>query len=424
MPFNLSKRPNVKIGIDMSDFCLASEMSGLPISRIRAVDEVESAGSGFLSQSNRPKILFEGHLFYRELAKLGLAEKGRAIDPTIVYPKWTKDHYIGRNGEYARLAKATEICKKLKVDDDLALRSTSWGRYQILGSNYKAAGFDSVEAFVEAMFLDEDNHLEAFLTYLDNTGLDELLRSGNYERFAAKYNGPGYKRNAYQIKIPNAVRKFDKQKIDCSSVKDGVHVVEAMPGIRFGDPAEDGFENTSLDERHTEPITEEIELNDAQVAPEGEKPSDTPQTPAISVKEAGTVVSTGDAGNDTAKKVEAASNLPVTEVKEKEKTGFLNKVWAAITAIVTGGIVIPQWITNGITWETVQSVGLALYELRYWIGGALALWFLVNKIESLFLRKKVIDTNTDPEKGNVILTTLDTPSLWQRLKKLFKRTEE
>lgn len=232
----------------MLDYCAAAQRLKMPIAKIRGVDEVESAGSGFSLASKRPKILFEGHLFYKELQRKGLAVKAQLIDPTICYPVWTKAHYIGRDGEYARLAKATEICHALGVTDGIALRCASWGRYQILGSNFIASGFDTVEAMVDAMFLDEDNHLEAFCEYIVNTGIDDELRRGDIVGFVRRYNGPGYARNNYHIKLPRAIERFEKQKVNCREIEG--EVVAAMPGLRDPNPGAEGFANTGFDERY------------------------------------------------------------------------------------------------------------------------------------------------------------------------------
>lgn len=232
----------------MLDYCGAAQRLRMPVAKIRGVDEIESAGSGFSLASKRPKILFEGHLFYAEMRRKGLHLKAQLIDPTICYPTWTKAHYIGRDGEYARLAKATEICHALGVSDALALRSTSWGRYQILGSNFIASGFDTVEEMVEAMFLDEDNHLEAFCEYIVNTGIDDELRRGDIVGFVRRYNGPLYARNNYHIKLPRAIERFEKQKVNCREIEG--QVVAAMPGLRDPNPGAEGFANTGFDERY------------------------------------------------------------------------------------------------------------------------------------------------------------------------------
>lgn len=262
--FNLSTRPGAKIGIEMSDYCQVAQRLRMSVAKIRGVDEIESAGSGFLTSSNRPKILFEGHLFYRDLRKKGLAVKAQQLAPSICYPSWTKQYYIGREGEYGRLAKATEICHKFDITDAIALRAASWGRYQILGSNFIAAGFDTVEAFVEAMFLDEDNHLEAFAEYIVAEGIDDELRIGNTIGFVSRYNGPGYARNNYHIKLPNAIRKFERQNVDCRKVLAGAgHVVALMPGIRDANPPAEGFANTGFDDRYLTPDNSFLVTDDA-----------------------------------------------------------------------------------------------------------------------------------------------------------------
>jgi hypothetical protein len=247
MPFNLSRRPNPKIGITTADFCYVSKQSDIPVAEIRTVDEVESAGSGFLTSSQRPKLLFEGHYFYKQLKRHGLAQKAAKLQPTLCYPTWTSRFYVGREGEYVRIAKATELCHHFGISDAAALNSASWGRYQIMGANYRLAGYDSVEAFVEAMFQDEMRHLEAFAEYINSSMLDDELRQHRWAAFALAYNGPGYKRNNYHIKLPNAFARFSRMRVDCSSLE---HVVSAMPGDRSKNPAPHSFANTSLDSRY------------------------------------------------------------------------------------------------------------------------------------------------------------------------------
>ena len=74
-----------------------------------AVARVESAGSGFL-EPGVPTILFEGHVFWRELKKAGIApEAFAAAHPSIVYPKWDKARYLGGKKEYDRLRETEGI---------------------------------------------------------------------------------------------------------------------------------------------------------------------------------------------------------------------------------------------------------------------------------------------------------------------------
>ena len=88
-------------------FVRAAARLGCSVPAVKAVVEVESAGSGFLS-SGKVKVLFEGHTFYRYT-------KGKSAKshPTLCYPTWTKAYYArGANadergmGELERLARA------------------------------------------------------------------------------------------------------------------------------------------------------------------------------------------------------------------------------------------------------------------------------------------------------------------------------
>lgn len=178
-----------------------------------AVTAVESGKSGFLPDG-RPKILFEGHKFWKNLKDFqnrGIIdfgpEKFAANYPEILYPSWTKKYYVGGAGEYTRLDKA------ILIHRDSALMSASWGKFQILGENYKIAGFDSVEKFVEAHKLSEKEHFESFLNFIVNTKRDgksllEYLNEKNWQKFARGYNGPAYSENKYDLKLEEKYAEY------------------------------------------------------------------------------------------------------------------------------------------------------------------------------------------------------------------------
>jgi hypothetical protein len=54
---------------------------------VMAVAEVESSGDGFLP-TGEPKILFEPHIFWRELKKRGIDPKTITGVEDILYEKW------------------------------------------------------------------------------------------------------------------------------------------------------------------------------------------------------------------------------------------------------------------------------------------------------------------------------------------------
>ncbi|MDR0338829.1 MAG: N-acetylmuramidase family protein [Desulfovibrio sp.] len=165
---------------------------------LEAVRRVESNGDGFLPDG-QPKILFEGHVFWRELKKRGLNPENYVEgNKDILYPKWTRQFYKGDAGEYARLERARAI------DREAADRSTSWGAFQIMGNNYRACGYKTLAAFVEAMGRSASEHLRAACGFIRTNKLDGALRDKDWEAFARGYNGPGYADNQYNVRLNKA----------------------------------------------------------------------------------------------------------------------------------------------------------------------------------------------------------------------------
>lgn len=187
-----------------TDFIEAAKKIGCDVAAIKAVDRVESFGSGFL-KDGRMKILFEGHIFWRMLERKGIdINKHLEGNDDILYRKWTKEHYIGGYGEHVRLARAAEI------DQEAALMSASWGRYQIMGMNYRLCGFSDVFEMYYVLGMGEKQHLDAFVNFVKKTRLDDELRDHRWEDFARGYNGPMYFKNNYHIRIKEAYDRFKK----------------------------------------------------------------------------------------------------------------------------------------------------------------------------------------------------------------------
>lgn len=176
-----------------------------PDLQVDAVCQIEAAGSGFLP-SGRPKILFEGHVFWRELKKQGYSESRlealAKANPGILYKRWTCEHYKGGEKECSRLEQAR------KISETVANASASWGACQIMGNNHAACGHPSVESFVETQGKDSASQLDAFCSFIKNTsGLLPALKAKNWADFAHRYNGPGYAKNAYDAKLLAAYKK-------------------------------------------------------------------------------------------------------------------------------------------------------------------------------------------------------------------------
>ena len=193
---------------DLRDFALKHQ---LELAAVKAVNEVESSGKGFLVDG-KPKILFEGHIFWKQLQERGINPSliSNPSNSDVLYSKWTKTHYIGGPREYGRLEKAANLLPDPKVRA-AALASASWGSYQIMGFHFKKLGYASIQEFVDQMYLHERNQLEAFGRYISAFGCINHLRVKNWAKFAQCYNGPLYAQNKYDIKLEAAYRKHLNQ---------------------------------------------------------------------------------------------------------------------------------------------------------------------------------------------------------------------
>ncbi|HET9628718.1 MAG TPA: N-acetylmuramidase domain-containing protein [Novosphingobium sp.] len=176
-----------------SDFARAAAALGCSIAAVRAVVEVESKG-GFLPDA-RPRILFERHKFS--------AFTAHAYDTT--HPAISARQpggYLGGAREYDRLDEA------LALDREAALKSASWGAFQIMGFNHAAAGHADVESFVAAMVSGHAAQLDAYVAFVRAAGLAPALVAQDWPAFARGYNGPAYARFAYDTKIAAAFARF------------------------------------------------------------------------------------------------------------------------------------------------------------------------------------------------------------------------
>lgn len=158
-----------------------------------AVCDIESAGGGFLPDK-RPKLLFEAHLFGRLTG-----HRWDATHPGVSAAAWDRGLY-GAPGahQYDRLAEA------IGLDRAAALQSASWGMFQIVGMNFAACGFASVEDYVAAMCSGEAAQLAAFAAFCEHEELAGLLAAQHWTQFALRYNGPGEAANDYAGRLAAA----------------------------------------------------------------------------------------------------------------------------------------------------------------------------------------------------------------------------
>lgn len=183
----------------------------IEVATIKAVNSVESRGSGFLNDF--PVILFERHVFWKRLQTYGLDPAALAVgNEDILNVQW--GGYKGGVAEVRRLERAKAI------HPEAAMESASWGAFQIMGYHWKKLGYNSIADFVERMMKCEAEHLEAFARFIVETNCVKALRPpkgaanglglDNFAQFARAYNGSDYERNNYHVKMYKAYLKYRK----------------------------------------------------------------------------------------------------------------------------------------------------------------------------------------------------------------------
>lgn len=177
--------------IEEPDYADAAETLGCEVAAIKAVSKTESGSSGsyFKFQSDDdfvPAILFERHHFHRHTN----GNYDRYNDISNPEPGGYGEHRM----QYPKLMKAYMLDKKA------ALMSASWGKFQILASNYSSAGYSSPEEFVLAISKSEKNQLKAFVGFIQsNRVLLQAIRDKDWLTFAKTYNGP--RQNGYDLRM-------------------------------------------------------------------------------------------------------------------------------------------------------------------------------------------------------------------------------
>lgn len=163
---------------------------------VLAVADVESGGRHDLPDG-RPQILFEAHWFSKLTKHLY-----DNTHPNISSPVWDRSLYKGGTAEYGRLQAA------MGLDKSAALKSASWGLFQIMGFNHLACGFATVEEFVEFIKNPDDSDMEAFCNFVKyHPPILRAMREKDWKEFALHYNGPGAVAS-YSAKLSDAYSRF------------------------------------------------------------------------------------------------------------------------------------------------------------------------------------------------------------------------
>jgi hypothetical protein len=167
------------------DFKKLSIDFGIPSSTVRAIDFVESNGSGFDPLTGKIKIQFE--------------------------PSWFKKlaNIVINNGVENQAKEWLAFNKAFAKNPDKAMQATSIGRMQVMGLHFKRLGFKSVSEMWDFAKISETNQLWLGLKFISTDArLLKAVRAKDWKKVAYYYNGSGYAINSYDKKLEEAEIKF------------------------------------------------------------------------------------------------------------------------------------------------------------------------------------------------------------------------
>jgi LysM repeat protein len=203
-----------------ADWDKAAQDLECEVAVLKAISKVECGEVAFRRINGRsdsataPAILYERHFFHR-LTNGKYSE----AHPDI---SW-KAPYAGY-GDFA--VSYLRLINAYRLDEDAALRSCSWGRFQILGDNFKLCDAKSVKDLVAGMCTSEYKQLGYLSFFIQNKprpwkdprnkqlgkeiSLWEAAKTKNWQAIAFNYNGPTYKKNDYDNKLKNAYEYYKR----------------------------------------------------------------------------------------------------------------------------------------------------------------------------------------------------------------------
>jgi len=185
----------------------------IPLARLLAFIEVESGGRGFAEHTNKDgtkttKLIaqFEPHIFSKATGIPRSKDNNWAWDENVVDVQ---------SKEWEAFNEAFT-----KVDKVKAMESTSWGLPQIMGFNYKQAGYNSVGEMLDDYKKGELQQVVSLIKFIQNSPkLYKAVLEKDYEQIAAIYNGRHHRELAtrngwkpYPDKLREAEEKYKSVK--------------------------------------------------------------------------------------------------------------------------------------------------------------------------------------------------------------------
>lgn len=186
----------------VSQVTKVAERYNIEPAALLAVVEVESAGTPFWRVDGRelPPIRFEGHWFNKLLKG---QKRSRAQAMGLANPK------VGGVKNPVRWEARYDLLHRAKqIDEEAALKATSWGLGQVMGFNYRKLGFSNVKELVAMNEKGVTGQIEVMARYIKAFGLVDELQKKDWLAFAHAYNGPAARKYGYDKKIAKAYARY------------------------------------------------------------------------------------------------------------------------------------------------------------------------------------------------------------------------
>lgn len=184
----------------------AAEKNNIEPAALLAVVEIESKGKPFEIDNKTPVFLFERHKFYEQLKKIKPDLLDEAVAQGLAIPQWSPGTQYKDMGTSSK--KMQVLQRARMIDRECADRACSWGLGQIMGFNAAKIGYLSAGQMVSD-FASAYQQVIAMIRWIKLNKLDKALAARNWEAFARGYNGAGFKKNQYDVKLEAAYDKWE-----------------------------------------------------------------------------------------------------------------------------------------------------------------------------------------------------------------------
>jgi hypothetical protein len=171
-----------------SQYAAIAKELNCEVAAIKAIVKNETKNEAFFA-NGLPSILFERHIFYEN------TKPTKGSHPFAKFPDICKPSVGGWGAsgifQYERLIKAA------KLDKNAALRSCSWGAFQVIADPYEILGYDNPSQIANECMASMDGQIKLFIGFMKmkdkEVSIIKHIKNKDWEKVASAYNGKYWK---------------------------------------------------------------------------------------------------------------------------------------------------------------------------------------------------------------------------------------